>query len=187
LWRADRKLLYQTIRRVKPQTVVEVGTWHGGGSTYFISQALYDNGFGVLHTIEADREAHQTAQDNYHRHLSHLLGHVRFHFGKATDVYPALLRELKNVDAVFLDGSGQPDEALEEFRMFEPFLQAGAVVLMHDWDNEKMVLLRPLIEQSPQWRIRQTITAPESVGFALVERVPVGPDHAAFRQLHVMR
>ena len=170
LWRADRKLLYQTIRRVQPHTVVEVGTWHGGGSTYFISQALHDNGFGVLHTIEADPEAYHTARDNDRRYLPHLLSHVHFHFGKATEIYPPLLRELKHIDAVFLDGSAHAQEALDEFEMFKPFLERKGVVLMHDWDNEKMILLRPRIEQSSEWKVRQVITAPRSVGFAVVER-----------------
>lgn len=173
LWRADRKLLYETIRRVKPQTVVEVGTWHGGGSTYFISQALHDNNFGMLHTIEVDPQAYAIAQDNYRRHLPHLRNRVRFHFGKATDVYPALLRDLGQIDALFLDGSANPEEALAEFEMFKPFLRKGAVVLMHDWDNEKMTLLRPKIEQSSEWHVWQTITAPQSVGFAVVERLRV--------------
>jgi predicted O-methyltransferase YrrM len=170
LWRADRKLLYQTIRKIKPNTVLEVGTWHGGGSTYFISQALHDNGFGVLHTVEIDREAHEAAKDNYRRYLPHLLEHVHFHFGKATEIYPPLLRELRPIDAVFLDGSANAEEALHEFEMFKPFLQRKAVVLMHDWDNEKMLLLRPRIEQSSEWRVQQVITAPQSVGFAVVER-----------------
>lgn len=169
LWRADRKLLYETIRRVKPKTVIEVGTWHGGGSTYFISQALHDNDFGVLHTIEVDPLAYKIAQDNYRRHLPHLVNRVQFHFGKATDVYPELLREVGQIDAVFLDGSANPEEALAEFELFKPFLRKGAVVLMHDWDNEKMTLLRPKIEQSSEWYVRQTITAPQSVGFAVVE------------------
>jgi predicted O-methyltransferase YrrM len=187
LWRAERKLLYETIRKVKPSTVVEVGTWHGGGSTYFISQALHDNGFGMLHTIEINPDAHQTAKDNYRRHLPHLLGHVHFHLGKATDIYPPLLRELKNIDTVFLDGSASPNEARDEFEMFKPFLRRGAVVLMHDWDNEKMTLLRPYIEQSSEWKVQQTITAPHSVGFAVVERVQVMANKPDPCQLHALQ
>lgn len=173
LWVADRKLLYTTIRQIKPKTVFEVGTWQGGGSTYFISQALHDNGFGTLHTIEADPRIHATVQQNYRAHLPHLVKHVVFHSGKAMEVYPHLLRQLGSIDTVFLDGSADPQEAYGEFEMFTPFLQHGAVVLMHDWDNEKMARLRPALEQSEEWQIEQTITAPQSVGFAIVRHVGV--------------
>lgn len=186
LWVADRKLLYKTIRQVKPKTVFEVGTWQGGGSTYFISQALYDNGFGVLHTIEADPQIHAIVQQNYRTYLPHLLQHVEFHSGKAMEVYPHLLRQLGCVDTVFLDGSADPQEAYGEFEMFAPFLHNGGVVLMHDWDNEKMALLRPALERSSQWRIQQTITAPESVGFAVVRHVVVTDMPSSVEPLHSM-
>nr|WP_086425286.1 class I SAM-dependent methyltransferase [Nitrospira cf. moscoviensis SBR1015] len=173
LWVADRKMLYRTIRRVKPQTVFEVGTWLGGGSTYFISQALHDNGFGMLHTIEADAHRHTAAQQNYKAHLPHLVKHVTFHSGKAMEIYPRLLRQLGSIDTVFLDGSADPQEAYGEFEMFAQYLHQGSVVLMHDWDNEKMALLRPAVERSAEWHIEQTITAPQSVGFAIIRHIGV--------------
>lgn len=173
LWVADRKVLYGTIRRVKPKTVFEVGTWQGGGSTYFISQALHDNGFGILHTIEADPKIYAAVQHNYRTYLPHLVQHIKFHSGKALEVYPELLHQLGCIDTVFLDGSSDPQEAYGEFEMFSPFLPNGAVVLMHDWDNEKMALLRPALEQSLEWHVEHTVTAPQSVGFAVVRHVGV--------------
>jgi predicted O-methyltransferase YrrM len=99
--------------------------------------------------------------------------HVEFHSGKAMEVYPHLLHQLGGIDTVFLDGSADPQEAYGEFEMFAPFLQPGAVVLMHDWDNEKMARLRPALERSSEWQVEQTITAPKSVGFAVVRHVGV--------------
>ena len=175
LWYADRKLLYGAIRERRPQTVFEVGTWYGGGSTYFISQALADNGGGVLHTIEEDAEAHAWAKENYARHLRHLLPHVKFHQGKSTDVYPALLRE-QPVDAVFLDGALDARQTLTEFEMFAPHLGPGALLLAHDWDNEKMGLLRPHLEAAAEWNLQARATAPESVGFAVWVRKKLASD-----------
>lgn len=176
LWISERKLLYETIRRYKPQTVFEVGTWYGGGSTYFISQALYENGGGVLHTIEENAEAHARAKENYARYLPHLLTHVQFHCGKSTEVYPALLREQANVDALFLDGAADPTETMAEFELFEPYLGAKSVMLMHDWDNEKMESLRPRLEASPEWKQMETLTGPYSLGFAVWTRKRVARD-----------
>jgi len=170
LWYADRKLLYSMIRAYKPKIVFEVGTWYGGGSTYFIGQALYENGFGVLFTIEADPAIYHAAKENYNSHLSHLLPYVRFHHGISTEVYPDLLREIGRVEAVFLDGAPDPRQTLSEFRMFEPYLPNGSILLAHDWDNEKMELLRLYIEASREWVVKQTLTAPQSVGFAVCVR-----------------
>jgi len=167
LWYADRKLLYRAIRTHRPTSVFEVGTWYGGGSTYFIGQALYENGGGVLHTIEEDAEAHARARENYARHLRHLLPHVEFHHGKSTAVYPELLRQQVSVDAVFLDGALDAQQTVEEFELFAPYLKRGALLLAHDWDNEKMALLRPRMEASSEWRMEARATAPESVGFAV--------------------
>ncbi len=101
LWHADRRALYTAIRTRKPEVVVEIGTWLGGGSTYFIAQALHDNGGGVLHTTETQREFHESAMRDYHRHLPHLLPHVQFHFGPGDQVLRAILPGSGRVDAVF--------------------------------------------------------------------------------------
>ena len=170
LWYIDRKLLYGAIREHKPKTVFEVGTWYGGGSTYFISQALYENGGGVLHTVEENAEAYARAKENYARHMPHLLPHVRFHSGKSTEVYPALLREQATVDAVFLDGGQDAQQTMTEFEMFAPHLGPRALLLAHDWDNEKMALLRPKLEATTEWRLQARATAPESVGFAVWQK-----------------
>lgn len=167
LWYVDRKLLYGAIREHTPRTVFEVGTWYGGGSTYFISQALYENGGGVLHTIEENAEAHARAKENYARHLPHLLPHVVFHQGKSTEVYPALLRELAKVDAVFLDGGQDAKQTMTEFEMFARHLGPGTLLLAHDWDNEKMELLRPKLNASLEWKLLARARAPESVGFVV--------------------
>ncbi len=167
LWYADRRILYETIVRSKPESVFEVGTWYGGGSTYFITHALWENGRGILHTIEADPNVYAAAVENYRLHLPHLLPHVRFHSGKAAEVYPKILRQVGKADAVFLDGSDDPVESLTEFEIFDPYLSERSIVMMHDWDNVKMALLRPNMEKSSNWSLRRSITAPHSVGFAV--------------------
>src|SRR5574341_2423002 len=86
LWYADRALLFDSVRRYRPRFVFEVGTWKGGGSTLFIAQALFENGTGILHTIDVDPQLHAEATEGYRRHVPHLLPHVRFHLGASTEV-----------------------------------------------------------------------------------------------------
>lgn len=174
MWYADRKALYQTIRRYKPRVVCESGTWLGGGSTYFIAQALSDNGGGILHTTEVMPEFHAKAAQGYARHLSRLLPLVQFHLGTSAQVYSVLLPQIAPVDALLLDGAEDAQETVHEFRMFEPFLSPKAVVMAHDWNTDKMLLLRPILETASEWRLRQAVIPPHSVGFAVFERTLAG-------------
>jgi predicted O-methyltransferase YrrM len=61
----ERKAIYHIVRKAKPHTVFEIGTWKGGGSTYILSSALYHNGRGVLYTVEACAEFYEHAVSLY--------------------------------------------------------------------------------------------------------------------------
>jgi len=171
LWYEDRRLLYGTVRAYRPETVFEVGTWYGGGSTYFISSALKDNGRGMLHTVESDRAVYAMALQSYSHQLSHLRAHVKLYVGTSTGIYPNVLKDVGRADMVFLDGGDDPRQTASEFNMFARYMGRGSVLLMHDWDNEKMSVLRPLIERSADWIPRAKIIPPRSVGFAVYERL----------------
>ena len=68
---------------------------------------------------------------------------------------------------IFLDGANDPQQALLEYEMFEPYLSAGAILMAHDWCNEKMALLKPMIEKSDTWKLEQILLPPYSEGFAV--------------------
>lgn len=51
LWRVEGQFLYALIRALKPQKVLELGTWHGASATHIL-QALKDNGGGGLDYVD---------------------------------------------------------------------------------------------------------------------------------------
>jgi predicted O-methyltransferase YrrM len=51
LWRVEGQALYAMARTLKPQSVLELGTWHGASATHLL-QALEDNGAGVLECVD---------------------------------------------------------------------------------------------------------------------------------------
>ena len=171
MWYAERKALYETILRYHPDVVCESGTWLGGGSTLFISQALFDNKKGVLHTTEADAERAASATQNYERHLSHLRPFVQFHCGSSVEAFPAILAQSRKIDAVLLDGAEDAEATFSEFRMFEPSLSPNAIVMAHDWNTAKAALIRPFLEKSSEWKQVLYVPPPHSVGFAVFQRV----------------
>jgi len=167
LWFEDRKLAYYAVRTYKPLHCFEIGTWKGGGSTLFIAQALFENGKGKLYTIEIDRSFYQEAIDGYSAYLRHLLPHVEFFLGDFREVYPGVLRAIGRVDLLFLDGPEDAEETLDQFRFFFPHMQRGSLLIAHDWFSEKCRLLKPLIEKSVDWEVKQVLSPPKSLGCAL--------------------
>jgi len=167
LWFEDRKLVYYAVRTYKPLYCFEIGTWKGGGSTLFIAQALFENGEGKLYTIEIDENFYKEAIDGYSTYLQHLLPYVEFFLGDFRKVYPEVLRAIGRVDLLFLDGPEDAEETLDQFRFFLPYMQRGSLLIAHDWFSEKCRLLKPLIEASTDWELKQVLLPPKSLGCAL--------------------
>jgi predicted O-methyltransferase YrrM len=165
----DRRVLYDTVRRLKPQRCFEVGTWLGGGSTLVIARALRDNGGGRLHTIEILDDVHSKAVGYYERHVPELRPFVEFHLGDYRDHFPALV-ENGGVDFFVLDGAENAEQTMEQFSFFDERSHPGTALFAHDWESEKSRLVRPEIEGSERWQVQKTVGPPKSVGLAVAER-----------------
>jgi predicted O-methyltransferase YrrM len=170
LWYADRRVLYETVRDLKPHHCFEIGTWLGGGSTLMIARALRANGFGQLHTVEIDEEVHARAVAAYRSHLPELRPFVEFHAGNYRDVFPGLLEESRGADFFVLDGAEDGEQSLEQLQFFEQRSHLGTTLFAHDWETEKMRLVRPRLEESDQWSLERVVGPPSSVGLAVAVR-----------------
>lgn len=162
MWFAERRLLHKTIRAYRPLTCAEVGTWKGGGSTFFTALALRENGAGKVHTWETDPGLYETARSAYARVLPELAAHVSFHFGDYREG-PAL----PDIDCLMLDGPEDARSTFEQLRFFESSMRPGSVLLVHDWHTEKARLVRPLVEDDARFRIVARVDPPVSVGFVV--------------------
>jgi predicted O-methyltransferase YrrM len=170
LWYAERKLLYQTIRKYRPAVCFEIGTWKGGGSTLFISQALHDNGRGHLHTIEIDRDLCDEAHLKYEQYLPHLGPFVTFHVGDYREIYKEILEKIGGVDFLVLDGPEDAGETLRQYNFFLPYMKPGTVLMAHDWFTEKARLLKSQLTNENSWSVLKVLSPPASVGLALAIR-----------------
>jgi predicted O-methyltransferase YrrM len=139
LWLDDRKMLWTTVRELKPEIAVESGTWRGGGSTFFIASAMHRNGFGVLHTFECNAAMHAEAKMRYEGPWRHLRPHVRLHHGDSVLMIPRVFEQLKHprIDFVFIDGG--EDAVKGEFMILWPRLRVGGVLCSHDYYNGKKI------------------------------------------------
>jgi predicted O-methyltransferase YrrM len=166
----DRRVLYDTIRRLRPTRCFEVGTWRGGGSTLVVARALHDNGAGELHTIETVEEVHRAAVAGYEKHVPQLLPFVEFHLGDYRHVFPPIIERDGGVDFFVLDGAEDGDQTVEQFEFFDALAHPGTELFAHDWQTEKTRLLRPALEQTARWTVTTVVGAPKSAGLAVAHR-----------------
>lgn len=173
----ERRLLHETVLEHKPRTVLEIGTWRGGGSTYQIATALEQLGTGVLHTCEIDDECYQEARKIYENDRWKNVVHC--HNIPSTQLIQQLIEEDSIPDLVFEDGPEDAELNQSDFLLLEPYLSPGSVFVAHDWDlgdrfdgliSVKSRLLRPYIEESESWKVEKYITAPISVGMVVARR-----------------
>lgn len=95
-----------------------------------------------------------------------------------------LLTELaaagKIPDFAFLDGPEDPSANLMDFKLLERTVASGCVVVLHDYDvgkrfdgewSNKCAEVRRYIESSEDWNILHYLTAPVSVGMAVLQKL----------------
>jgi len=154
---AERSLLSDAILNSprKPEVVLEVGTWLGGGSTLHILRALEQNGAGHLWGIEADRSIYEAMLANIRAAAPAASARFTPIFGFSQDVIPQWIQErglgLK-VDFVFLDGGNNPGEQIDEFRLLDPFIPVGGQLMAHDARLRKGKWLVPYLRALDHWK-----------------------------------
>lgn len=167
---ADRRALYDVITRYKPSQCFEVGTFTGGGSTYFLTAAFRDVGAGRLYSLEIDPNRYMLAAGFYAEYLADQNERVKFLLGGDASAFEPYIDRERGVECVFLDGVGDAEQTMAQYVFFEPLFRPGSLLMCHDWDTEKQRLLRPVLENSLDWRCEMHIGKPDSVGFVLYVR-----------------
>ena len=119
------RLLELFVRMIRPQTVLEIGTFTGY-SALSMAAGLTDG--AVLHTIEVDDELEPLAQSYFDR--SPHGRKIRLHIGSALAIAPTLGCRF---DLVFIDGDKR--EYPDYYRMLmgdgggEPLVHSGSVLI----------------------------------------------------------
>lgn len=172
---AERALLNETVRKYAPNVVLEIGTWKGGGSTYSIYSALQSNQKGHLYTCELD-EGNYNQAVGYYKDAKGISLYNCYGY----QLIEKLIAENINVDFAMFDGSEDPKESLDDFKLLDDHLKPGAIFMAHDWDlgvrvdgmtSTKNQLLRPYIENHSQWKILKVISHPLSVGLVCAQKL----------------
>lgn len=120
---AQGAFLYMQACALKAKNIVEFGTSFGI-STLYLAKAAKDNGGKVITTEYVPKKA-ATAQQNFDE--AGLADYIQILEGDALQT----LKEVEGeIDLVLLDG--WPDLVFEVFKLLEPKLKTGAVIMVDD-------------------------------------------------------
>lgn len=171
MYKAERKALYNCILENKPDYCFEIGTYTGGGSTYFISKALKDINSGKLFTIENDKFLYEKAKNRYKKYIKKQYPFVEFIFESNPQVFDKYLQEINKSNFIFLDGAEDGIQTLEQYNFFKKYFKQGTILALHDWNTEKTVKVKPVILGDENWVKQIELGRPDSVGFAIFKYI----------------
>jgi hypothetical protein len=155
----ERQILTDSVLQApeKPEVIVEVGTWLGGGSTLTFLRALHQNGTGHLWGVEADRSVHDRMIANLTSLEPEMVGRFTPLFGLSQEILPVWIAEQKKpfvIDVAFLDGGNNPAEQISEFKILDPHLPVGARLFSHDAKLRKGKWLVPFLSHLDNWTVQ---------------------------------
>ncbi|HWV98680.1 MAG TPA: class I SAM-dependent methyltransferase [Candidatus Acidoferrum sp.] len=181
----ERRLLTEAILQApkKPENVIEVGTWLGGGSTLHILRALQRNGAGHLWGVEANRSIYEQMLANIRAAAPEVCDRFTPVFGFSQDVLPQWIKTQKpasTVDFVFLDGGNHPGEQIKEFHLLDRLIPAGGQLMAHDAIVRKGKWLVPYVSLLDNWESHLHSDSSE-VGLFHAKKTAGAPSSASLR------
>ena len=170
MYKAERKALYDIIRETKPDYCFEIGTYTGGGSTFFISRGLRDNNKGKLITTESDGFLYNKAKDRYRKFIRSQFPFIDFVHGSSTEAFKGRLMDANKKILIFLDGAEDGEQTLEQYEFFKPHMRSGSILALHDWNTEKTIRVKPVLTSDKSFTKLLELDKPDSVGFAVFRK-----------------
>jgi predicted O-methyltransferase YrrM len=126
----EAEITYLLLRDVRPETVVEIGTFHGWSTTWIL-RALRDNGIGHLHSFDI--------VDNVLSNVPDELAANRWTFTKG-DVKTTRPRIPTDADYLFIDAAHSARFAHWYIANLLPAMRPGIPVSVHDVFHGKRAL-----------------------------------------------
>ncbi len=166
----------------KPQVVLEVGTWLGGGSTIEFLRALERNGEGQLFGIECDRTIYERMIENLRGAAPDAVHRFTPLFGFSQQVIPQWIGGQPpgfQIDVAFLDGGNNPMEQMEEFWLIDGHMPVGARLFAHDAKLRKGKWMVPYVSRLDNWR--STLHDVSNEGMFAAVKTAVQPSAGSLR------
>ena len=181
---AEKAILSGNVRAIPNPTILEIGTFKGGGSTLAFLEALKRKGAGKLIGIEADPDVFVEMKTNIASVDPEYFAFFEPISGFSQRVIPGLLTKHPRFDLAFLDGGNNPREQIEEFELLKDAIPVGGYVFSHDANLRKGHWFVPYISQLDNWKV--TLHQASEEGLLEAEKLGDSPSAASLRRAQGM-
>lgn len=155
----ERYKLYNYVKTLKPNVILELGTGVGG-STYYMASALKENNKGVIYTCDPFKGP----SDIFIQEFKNILFYERI---LSNEFIKKLIKDNIIPDFIFFDQPG-PETPLEDFKLLKSYLKIGTVFSMHDWDENKRAydyglsikpkFIKPYLYSHNDWELMEELS-----------------------------
>jgi predicted O-methyltransferase YrrM len=173
----EKDILSNKLLSMPNPTILEIGTYKGGGSTLTFLEALKCKGAGKLVGIEAAPEVFVEMKANIASVDPGYFAFFEAISGFSQRVVPDLLTRYPHFDLVFLDGGNNPREQIEEFELLKEAIPVGGFLFSHDANLRKGHWLVPYLSELDNWRV--TIHQDSEEGLLEAEKIAESPSPAS--------
>ena len=127
-WEAEFAVALELYRRVRPESVLEVGTYHGGTLYHWLRNAAPGTRITTL-------DSYGVGVDNRHLYREWLPPNVQLTVLEGDSNSEETAREVEGnapFDWVFIDAGHYYHEVLADWTLYGPMISEGGVCLFHD-------------------------------------------------------
>lgn len=144
-----RELLYHMVRSMKPQVVIEVGTYYAGTSEAMV-RGLFENGRGMLHTT--DPFGVERCPAIISGWPEQLRKHTRFYPQNSMEFFASLERQKAVIDIAFIDGNHDYEYAYFDLASAAKMMHPGGIVVLDNIEQPGPYWAGvAFLKQNPEW------------------------------------
>ena len=144
-----RELLYHMVRTIKPQVVIEVGTYYAATSEAMV-RGLFENGKGVLHTT--DPFGIERCPAIISGWPEQLRNHTRFYPLNSMEFFASLEHQKAVIDIAFIDGNHDYEYAYFDLLSAAKMMRPGGIVVLDNIEQPGPYWAGvEFLKQNPEW------------------------------------
>jgi predicted O-methyltransferase YrrM len=177
---AEKNIFSARVSAMPACTILEIGTYKGGGSTLTFLETLKRKGAGKLIGIEADANVFAEMKANINSVDPGYFSFFEPISGFSQRMIPNLLTRYPRFDLAFLDGGNNPREQIEEFELLKEAIPVGGYIFSHDANLRKGHWFVPYISELDNWRV--TIHQASEEGLLEAEKIGESPSAASLKK-----
>ena len=145
-----RSLMFHMVRAMRPELVIEIGTFHGA-MTEVVARALWENGGGNIVTI--DPFGNDRVPDLLTAWPAALGRHVSYANFTSMDLYIDFENIRRRFDLGFIDGNHNYEFAYYDLISLAKWIRPGGILIVDDYNQPSVFwAVKHFLQLYPDWR-----------------------------------